>query len=73
MHCACCGISLKVFRLAGSGVPPTSRKDRHYTSSLFSPNKQFTLCSSCYRNEEHLIEKEGTNDIPSLLATYTEE
>lgn len=28
------------------------------------------LCSTCAKAEEHTIQQEGTNDIPSLLRTY---
>jgi hypothetical protein len=39
-------------------------------SSLYSPNKGYILCVSCFENENELIDEKGTNDIPQEVARY---
>lgn len=39
-------------------------------SSLYSPNRSFTLCEPCWLDEDARIEEVGTNDIPTLRMAY---
>ena len=39
-------------------------------SSLYSPKLAFMLCMPCYREEEDLIQKYETNNIPELIKHY---
>lgn len=55
--CAGCGCSLE-------------HAPEIHTSSIFSPTEQFELCPQCGRQEEAEIDKEGTNNLPTLLAIY---
>ena len=39
-------------------------------SALYSPDRVYILCEPCFLKEDALIEKEGTNDLPIVLANY---
>lgn len=39
-------------------------------SGLYSPKRAFTLCEKCWLEEDAEIEKNGSNDMPSVVASY---
>lgn len=46
------------------------RHETHGESSLYSPDRSFTLCEPCFFDEDAEIEREGTNNLPDRLADY---
>lgn len=39
-------------------------------SSLYSPDRAFTLCEPCWLAEDALIDERGTNNLPEELSRY---
>ena len=39
-------------------------------SSIYSPNRAFTLCEPCFLEEEQEIDAQGSNDLPQRIEMY---
>lgn len=74
--CASCGYGIRsglLIALADGRYGQIAHGETHYGSGLYNPGHEgeHTLCKQCHEYEERMMEENGTNNIPELLASYT--